>query len=758
MTERLNAIVGAKISEFRRKMAEVKKIAKTVPNKIFVEVEARVNKFQQTMNRVSNFIHSFDNIMANAFAGSLMMVSPAAVPLIAVLVGLLGTLGPMMGVIGGSTFALASAFGFVGAAAVAFGAAAIPSIMGVFGETEKLTKAQKAARAEYTKFQKTWQGIVKDLEKPVLEAFGKSMQFANRVLKMARPLFDSAATAVNNLLDSLNMSLESSPVKAFFDYMNKNAGPMLETLGKAGGNFIQGFMSMMTAFGPLAGKTAQGFLDMSKGFADWAAGLSKSEKFQTFVDYINENMPKIRAIFRDALSGIVYFFAAFGPLSSDMLTSLQNMMGRFKEWASTLGENQQFQKFVGYIRENAPKAMELIGNLTNFLVNLGIGLAPLGSKILDIVNGFLSWTNGMMETHPWIGQMIGVILLLAGGFRALLPIIIAGRTLFAGFGTTLTGTIGKIKPIFNAFKTNMLAGLKLLGKTVASTAARFASQLALMGSKAAMWGSMVLAQLKKTAARWATSLAKMVAKGAVWAAKALFHAGRVAASWVIAMGPVGWVIAIIIALVALIIANWDKVKSWTLKTFSKIASYMREKMDEGKQKVKSILDKIKGFFDGINLYESGKAIIQSAIDGLNAMKGKILGVVDNIVGAVRDFWPFSPAKRGPLSDIHRMDFKGPIATSINKAKSGVARAMSGLAGTARTAFQPKQMQFAYDAALTSSDLGRIQHQFSAEINDFELPERDIIIVMDGKEVGRGVEKYVTEQQVGKRERRLRFKK
>ncbi|MFM9604247.1 hypothetical protein [Streptomyces turgidiscabies] len=54
------------------------------------------------------------------------------------------------------------------------------------------------------------------------------------------------------------------------------------------------------------------------------------------------------------------------------------------------------------------------------------------------------------------------------------------------------------------------------------------------------------------------------AQFAMMAARAVAWAAVMAAQWLIAMGPVGWVIAVIIGLVVLIIANWDTVKRWTL--------------------------------------------------------------------------------------------------------------------------------------------------------------------------------------------------
>ncbi|MCP3741466.1 phage tail protein [Rossellomorea sp. BNER] len=683
MEERLDAQVGAKISEFRKKMAEVKRTARKMPKKIVVNVEARIKKFQKKIDRIASSINSMNTLMSNFRQGSLITISPTLVPLLATIIGLLGTLGPMIGTIGGSAFALATAFGFAGTAAVAFGAAAIPTISKLFDETNKLTKAQKAAKGEYNKFKSTWQGIVKDLEKPVLQAFSKSMQIANKTLKMARPLFDSAAKAVNNLLNSLDQSLDSSLVKEFFSFMNKQAGPMLETLGKAGGNFIKGFMSMMTAFGPLASETAQGFLNMSKGFSEWAAGLSKSEKFQSFVNYIRENMPKIKSIFRDALAGITYFFSAFGPLCSDMMTGLQGLMAKFKEWSKSLKEDQSFQKFIQYIRDNAPKVISLIGNLSTFIANMGAALAPLGSKLLDIVNKFISWTNKMMEAHPIFGQVVAVLVVITGALIALAPNIIAVATLFGGLGSKVLAGTTMARNAFALFKNEKIIGLKMIGTSLKT----FGTTLMTNLSKARLWATLMMTQMRKTATTWLVSMAKMVAsaaKSAVkfvvhvakmigrWAllgAKSLLHAARVAAAWFIALGPVGWVIATVIALVALIIANWDKVKKWTSKIwnsvwnwiketwnkakswtssklgnilsivvskFTSIVSSVRNKMTEVWNKVKSIWGKTKSFLEGINLYSIGKDIIRGLINGVGAMARSLVNKVGNVVGNAID--------------------------------------------------------------------------------------------------------------------------
>jgi cell fate (sporulation/competence/biofilm development) regulator YmcA (YheA/YmcA/DUF963 family) len=598
MNERLSAIVGARISEFRRKMAEVNNTMRRTASNVVVNVNARVDKAQDRLDRIAKTIGSIQTVAGSMAQGSMITVSPAAIPIIASLAGGLG--------------AVSSAFVAAGGAAVAFGAVAIPAISKLFDEEAKLTAQQKKARGEFDKFKSTWQGIVKDLEKPVLQAFSKAMQAANKVLQMARPLFDGAAKAVNNLLESLNTSLDSSPVKAFFDYMNKQGGPMLEKMGKSMGNFMQGFMSLMVAFGPLAEDFANGLLKMSQRFAEWAAGLSGSEKFKSF---------------------------------------------------------------ISYVQTNGPKMLSLIGQIGTFLVNLGVAMAPIGAKILELVTNFFSWTNSMMQAHPWLGKLIGGAIMVGGALQALVPIITLVVTSFGGFGTTLAGIAGKVGP-------KLLPFISKIGSLIVSLGKKF-----------------------------------------------LVNAARMAASWVIAMGPVGWVIAIVVALVALIIANWDKVKSWTIKTWDKVWSWIKDiwqkivtavakKALEVYTTVKGKFDEVVSFLKGLGstFYDAGKGLIEQMIKGIKSMVKKVTGTISKIAGKVRDFLPFSPAKTGPLSDLDKLDFAGPIKDSISKGKRTVQTAMASM-------LQPKRTELTFGAGLNNSDFSQIRHNMDADVSKLETMSR-----------------------------------
>ncbi|WP_121297677.1 phage tail protein [Planococcus citreus] len=542
--------ITAAIQGFMRGAALVKAQALALGKKrIVIPIRARFDNFRNVMGSIANFQRNFDEITGSMGRGGLMLLSPAMVPVIASTVGLLGQLGPMLGTILGSTFALATSFGAAGIGAAGFAAVAIPALKGVFDKASEITdlemkiadakaagdieKAnehlaemnrifkdmsgpQLEAHSALRDFQETFRKLVKDMEPGVLTAFSGGLTGLTGVFNLARPMIENVVTSVNNLMDSFNRSLEAQDVKDFFSFLGDFAGPALETITQAAGNFVMGLFNMMEAFGPLATETQNSFLKMSESFRQWADGLSESEKFQSFVNYVSENMPKIRSIFSDAIQGIINTFAAFAPSSATMMTGLQDLMERFKNFSSTLSENQGFQNFVDYVKTNGPVVVSTIGSLITFIVNLGIALAPIGAKMLEMVNTFLQWSNSMLQAHPWIGKIAAGAFVLIAGLVAIAPVAILINSVFSG--------------------------------------------LILMMAK-------VVAKLAVTAVLW-------TAKWALMGAQALLHAARMAAAWFIALGPVGWITGIIVGLAILVIANWDKISAWTSKTWSAISNFV----------------------------------------------------------------------------------------------------------------------------------------------------------------------------------------
>ena len=68
---------------------------------------------------------------------------------------------------------------------------------------------------------------------------------------------------------------------------------------------------------------------------------------------------------------------------------------------------------------------------------------------------------------------------------------------------------------------------------------------------------------------------------------------------------------------------------------------------------------------GGRFFDAGKNIVKSISDGIRSVVSMPIDAIKNMVSKIRDHLPFSPAKVGPLKDIHRIRLVETIAQSIN---------------------------------------------------------------------------------------------
>lgn len=67
---------------------------------------------------------------------------------------------------------------------------------------------------------------------------------------------------------------------------------------------------------------------------------------------------------------------------------------------------------------------------------------------------------------------------------------------------------------------------------------------------------------------------------------------------------------------------------------------------------------------GERLFTAGQNIINSIVDGIKSKYNAVTDTVGKLAQDIRDFFPFSPAKRGPLRDLNRIKFGETVASSI----------------------------------------------------------------------------------------------
>ncbi|MEH7716175.1 phage tail protein [Bacillus velezensis] len=758
LPNRITTVINGNTAALMRSVATARAALASLPRRVWISIEARIDRFETSMNRLAKITNSVSTVIGHSIAGALTSLLPAISPALASIVGVIGSLGPMLGVAAGGVMGLTSAFATAGTGAAAFGALAITSISGVFKASEDLAKLQEKLdnatsakeRAKIMKqinnlqkslgkeerealknledFKDNWRDIGTMVQKPILKTFGMSLNTFKLALNSLIPMFDGLAKEGVGLAKSMDKAFKAPDMQRFISYLNKEAPGAFASFGRSAGNVLRTVFNLIVAFGPAGKSMTKSIEGITQSWVKWSANLGSSKKFQAFVEYTKTNGPKLLQIIRNFSGGLTKLFTGFAPMSQDMMTSLVDLTKRFNEWAGSVTKTKEFQSFIDYIKTNGPTVWSTLGQIAKTIINLLVGMAPLGKTILENVNGFLKFTNAAMEANPAIGKFIAVGISLLGALRAIVPAIVAVSAVTNGLkdfkdaadylrtfkttaaGIKLAGLIGqlksaiatmgqfiakytamaasatanavkmaaswtamKISALISALKRGIVQmGLWIKNMTVMAaqsiaSAARTATawtamkitsfitmltngikQMGLFIAKMTVLAAQSIAQATRMAAAWTAAqisnfISLLVAGGkqmvlfgrqlVVLAAQAAAQAARMAASWVIAMGPIGWITAAVVGLVALIIANWDTVKSATIAAWGAISSWLSTVWTGIKTIATSTWNGIKSFFSTV-----WNGIVSAAKSIWNGLKTFFSSVWNGVKTAFTTVW------------------------------------------------------------------------------------------------------------------------
>jgi phage-related minor tail protein len=182
------------------------------------------------------------------------------------------------------------------------------------------------------------------------------------------------------------------------------------------------------------------------------------------------------------------------------------------------------------------------------------------------------------------------------------------------------------------------------------------------------------------------------------------------------------IISLIAGLALLIYNNWASIKKFFIDLWDGVKNAFKKAWDwiinlPFMKPVKLIIDnwgKIKNFFsdlwtnvkqkfvdffvwiDGIpkRMYNAGANIIKSIWEGIKSFINKPIEAIKGMVTKIREYLPFSPAKVGPLKDIHKTKIvetiaesikPGPIVKAMNSTTAAAMNVSSGGASGSRSA-------------------------------------------------------------------------
>lgn len=275
----------------------------------------------------------------------------------------------------------------------------------------------------------------------------------------------------------------------------------------------------------------------------------------------------------------------------------------------------------------------------NAAVQLGNLLLPAMTRVINAISKFVSGLQHFISAHPIIAKTIMYLL------AATSAMLVLGGALKIGQGVMLLagGGFGMLIKV--------VAGLAAIGEVLVLVIYNIGVALLTtpLGWLILAIAAVILV-IKNWGAIWTWLKKEWVALGAFFSmlwdkVKTAFHS---------AISFIGKLLMLSFMPFVLIYKHWNGIKEWFHKMWEKVKGVF--------------VAHIKWLFSlGVKFFEAGANIVRSIANGIKKMIKMPVELIKGMVGKIRNLLPFSPAKEGPLRDIHKIRLIETIAESIKPA-------------------------------------------------------------------------------------------
>lgn len=426
-------------------------------------LSAGIDESTKSWDRLATKIRTIGTVLGNMVQGVLISNITLLVPIIASLVPVLMAVLNAISVVAGGAAGLAGAFGVASAGVVAFGAMGISALTMLADGTLEATKETERYEASLDSLKSAWAGLIQQNQAQIFNTLANSIDTAKVALSGLTPFINGVSQGMEQAsAKMLDWARNSQVAQRFFEMMGTTGVRIFNNMLNAAGSFGSGLISVLTQIAPLAEWVSQGFKKMGQAFNEWAQSVEGQNAIKSFIEYTKQNLPLIGQIFGSTFKGIFNLMKAFAPNTHLVLQGLADMAQKFEEWSATIAQSDGFKKFIDYIQENGPKLIQLLGNIINIIINVATAMAPFAAAVLDVAIAMTDFIEALTEAHPAIGIMLGLIATLAGIFMTLGPPILGAIDFIGKFAKVLTGADTAIEGL-TAIGSGLMTVLEDLG-------------------------------------------------------------------------------------------------------------------------------------------------------------------------------------------------------------------------------------------------------------------------------------------------------
>lgn len=388
-------------------------------------------------------------------------------------------------------------------------------------------------------------------------------------------------------------------------------GDKLPKALEGAGDAVSGMIDWLTNTLPSAIQTAIAF------FGDWRGVLdSLTPYFNALVAWLDTNLPGAFTTGTDAGAGLVGF------LASDLPIAIQGAIGWFEDWGAALGIGAGVITLVvlpAFIRMAIAALVSAATTVTAWVMTEAAAIKAAAVYVVQtfvIIGRWIAMSaaavvSGAITVAIWalyaVEAVKGAIVYgIQSAYVIGAWVAMSTAAVVSGIKTAAVWVGSVIASAVSGAVSFLVQTAIVVGGWVAMSTAALVS-----GAKtAAVWTGTVVASAASAAGAFIAQSATVIGGWVLMGTQSLIQGARMAAAWLIAMGPVGWVIAAVVGLVALIIANWSSVSRFTSEAWSNVTRF--------------VADAWRNITSGVS---SGIGNVVSFVSG---MPGKILGALGNM--------------------------------------------------------------------------------------------------------------------------------
>lgn len=450
-----------------------------------------------------------------------------------------------------------------------------------------------------------------------------------------------AGYAADELLDLSDQTGLSTDTLQEFRYVAERAGVSQDAVAKASMQLTRRLHNIEKGSGPAAEAIER--LGLS---TDEFMAMSQDERINVLINRLAdiEDASERNTIAAQLFGGAWKDIAPILGLGADEIDKLRgeaHELGRVLDRETLEAANRgriAFDHFKGQMSAAAMAiGAELLPVLTDFLVPvIQDRLIPAIQRGVERVIELIKWFQGLSPTMQKV--IVGAVALVA----ALGPILWV-------VGNIIT-LVGKVIPLFKALGVVKVALLGPVGLVVAAIAGLIAIGVAMWRNWDSIraFASQIWNAIRNIFVQTTNGIRQTVTN--------VFNGVRNTISNVLN------------AARSIVVSILSGIRNSFSSIFSGIRSVVTSGMDGVRSAVSngitSALDAVRNFFGRFR--DAGRRIITSIADGIKSAISSVTNAISSVTQAVRRFLPFSPAKEGPLKDLDKLDFGGPITDSIER--------------------------------------------------------------------------------------------